>query len=294
MAVPGNDRAGVLEHGGLHGVLAPHGAIDGIDGGRVFANAYSLVRAFRPTHVVVVAENHVKAIEKEGVFVPPFTHFTTPLADLAVNFELGDAVCREFPQATLLPAKEAFEHQHPVEMALMGVAAAFLGEGSLGLPWIFPVVLGVPPRGMGQGRNGYVIGEAMARAIRENPGMRLLLVATSDLCHHRQFEYTRRLDEETKIHLRRQRRQALFEHWLRCADRSGFESKYTIPVCSPSAVSSLFGLGNAMRDSMVELGYGSTHVDGGRDCESYSFAAMALIQPKDPTAVQIDGPARED
>ncbi len=146
-------------------LIVPHAGY--LYSGQTAAYAYKLLQGKdKPSRVVLLGPSH-RVYLGEAVSVPPFTHYRTPLGEIAVDMEARDRLLRP-PLCVSNPGGHIGEHSLEVQLPFLQV----VWEEA---PPILPVVVGGPR------------GEALkqlADGIRNVVDEDTLIVASSDFTHY--------------------------------------------------------------------------------------------------------------
>lgn len=160
------------------GVMAPHAGYvySGGVAGQVFA------RVAVPERAIILCPNHTGMGRRIAVIAAG--SFRIPGADVPVDHELAQAILAEVPGAGSDPSAHRFEHAIEVELPFLLSRQPALR--------IVPMVLA----GLSEDE-AIDLGKALERAVRRvgaEPGVDVLLVASSDMSHFLPDDVTRRVD----------------------------------------------------------------------------------------------------
>ena len=164
--------------GELIAVLAPHAGY--VFSGRTAASSLALLKGRKVKNVLLIGCAHREYYP--GVSVFDGGGYRTPLGVVPVNRELADWIRSRDDAFNYVEAAHRAEHSLEVELP-------FLQRAVPGLS-IVPILLGRSDR-----RTVEKLGEAMAEAIRNNPGT--VIVCSTDLTHYPPEEEARQIDRRT-------------------------------------------------------------------------------------------------
>jgi AmmeMemoRadiSam system protein B len=167
-------RAQVTIRPGVVGLIAPHAGL--VYSGPTAAFAYAALGGTALDAAVLVGPSHYVAFD--GVSIWPAGAFDTPFGPVPVAGDLARALLAFADLIRILPA--AHTREHSLEMQV-----PFLARACPGLP-IVPLVMGSQDRPTIEG-----LAEALAEACA---GLRVVLVASSDLSHFFDADTAGRLD----------------------------------------------------------------------------------------------------
>ena len=155
-------------------LIAPHAGL--MYSGPVAAYAYQLVSRCRYEAVVLVGPSHFVGFD--GASLWPRGSWESPLGPVAV----AETIAATITGATSLVRdhREAHGREHSLEMQL-----PFIARLLPGVPMV-PIVMGYQTRGTAE-----QLGDAVARAVE---GLRVLLVASSDLSHYKDANTAAQMD----------------------------------------------------------------------------------------------------
>lgn len=158
-------------------IVAPHAGLT--YSGPVAAYAYRTVGACAYSAAVLVGPSHFVGFD--GVSIWARGAWETPLGAVPVADRLAAAIAAASEDIVEYPAAHAREHS--LEMQLPFLMRLLPGVS------IVPLVMGYQRRA-----TAFALGDALARALRERPDDRVLLVASSDLSHYEDAAVATRLD----------------------------------------------------------------------------------------------------
>jgi len=167
---PGGDPSGKLL-----GLISPHAGY--LFSGGVAAYSYRLLRAEKPSTVILIAPSH--HMRFSGVAAYPGSGFRTPLGILSVDRAMTDCLGKEAPKIQL--RADAFEKEHSVEVQLPFIQVA--------APDCRIVALVMGEQDLDTCR---WLADALVRCIEKRPAV---LVASSDLSHFHPYDQARSLDK---------------------------------------------------------------------------------------------------
>jgi len=147
--------------GRIVGLISPHAGY--MYSGQAAAYGYALIRGRSFSRVIVIAPSH--RVPFEGISIPEFTHYETPLGKIPLDVE---ACKRLLGKKGFSTVSQAHAEEHSLEIQLPFLQRV-LGEFQL-----VPMVVGEIRRGDHA---------ALAKAIREVMDENTLIVASSDFTH---------------------------------------------------------------------------------------------------------------
>jgi len=147
----------------LVALVAPHAGL--IYSGPVAAHSYRLLQARSYDTVVLVGPSHYVGVD--GASLWPHGTFETPLGQLRIDEATAAAIAAACPVIHDLPAAHAREHSLEMQLPFL---AHLVPAAS-----IVPIVMGHQTR-----ETAFALADGLASALR---GLRVLLVASSDLSH---------------------------------------------------------------------------------------------------------------
>jgi len=159
-------------------IIVPHAGY--VFAGQIIADAFKQVEGQSYDLIVVLGTNHTTA-GFHGVSVYPKGSFKTPLGEVAVDEDAADALLKADQDCVDDP--RLHEKEHSVEVELPFVQTLFPR-----VP-ILPMVIGDPDLEMCTR-----LGNALVQVTR---GLKVLIVASSDLTHYPKYSDARRVDAET-------------------------------------------------------------------------------------------------
>ncbi|MDO8674704.1 MAG: AmmeMemoRadiSam system protein B [Candidatus Omnitrophota bacterium] len=227
--------------------------------GGVAAYGYNAVARDQYSTIVILAPSHFFPFE--GVSVWPQGGFKTPLGVVDVDEPFAQALIKEDAAFRFLP--EVFEQEHALEVQLPFIQSTFSGVK------IVPILMGQPLRAYGPYGPEADLGvcERLAKALDKIIGTRqdVLVIASSDMSHHHDYDFAVRMDGGTLEALRREDASALFKGCLTGQmEMCGF-----VPVTTALLYARLRGLddaqvlkyansGDVTGDKTRVVGYSST------------------------------------
>lgn len=156
------------------GIVAPHAGY--VYSGAIAGETFARVRV--PDRVLVLGPNHHGAGHPAALF--PEGSWVTPLGEVPVDADLGEAILRECP--LMAPDALAHRREHSLEVQIPFIQARAPRAA------IVPVCLGLLPLG-----DLIDLGKGMGRALASRPG-EVLMVASSDMTHYESGEAAREKD----------------------------------------------------------------------------------------------------
>jgi len=173
------EEAGPTEREGeLLAVLAPHAGY--VFSGRTAAESLALLKGRDIRNVLLIGCAHREGYPGVSVFAGG--GYRTPLGVVPVNRDLAEWLRSRDKAFTYVEAAHRAEHSLEVELPFL---QRLLPEFS-----VVPILVGrADPRTVEK------LGEAMAEAIRQNPGT--VIVCSTDLTHYPPEEAARRIDRRT-------------------------------------------------------------------------------------------------
>ncbi|MCK5146517.1 AmmeMemoRadiSam system protein B [bacterium] len=166
----------ILPTGDIIGIWAPHAGLE--YSGAVAAHVYSAVKDIDREFdaVVILASSHSHAFV--GASISPYDLCRTPQGDIPVDQKLITAIRDEYP--AMIYSKTAHKDEHVVEMQMIFV------QHILPATPIVPIVLG---------RFSDNDAKKLAKSIwRATKGLKVLLIASSDLSHYPAYDDAVRSD----------------------------------------------------------------------------------------------------